>query len=31
MTLPRRALATIVDGAVVFEHGRVLPREEVSA
>jgi len=31
MTLPRRALATIVDGAVVFEHGRVLPREEVLA
>ncbi|HZO94580.1 MAG TPA: dihydroorotase [Candidatus Baltobacteraceae bacterium] len=30
MTLPRRALATIVDGAVVFEHGRVLPREEVT-
>ena len=31
LVLPRRALATIVDGAVVFEHGRVLPREEVSA
>ena len=31
MTLPRRALATIVDGAVVFEHGRVLPREEALA
>jgi dihydroorotase len=31
MTLPRRALATIVDGAVVFEHGRVLPRDEVPA
>lgn len=30
MTLPRRALATIVDGAVVFEHGHVLPREELS-
>ncbi len=30
MTLPRRALATIVDGAVVFEHGQVLPREELS-
>jgi dihydroorotase len=29
MTLPRRALATIVEGAVVFEHGRVLPREEI--
>ena len=29
MTLPRRAVATIVEGAVVFEHGRVLPREEV--
>jgi dihydroorotase len=31
MTLPRRAVATIVDGAVVFEHGLVLPREEVTA
>ena len=31
MLLPRRALATIVEGAVVFEHGCVLPREEVSA
>jgi dihydroorotase len=31
MVLPRRALATIVEGAVVFEHGRVLPREEVTA
>jgi dihydroorotase len=31
MPLPRRALATIVEGAVVFEHGRVLPREEVTA
>ncbi|HEV3086998.1 MAG TPA: dihydroorotase [Candidatus Elarobacter sp.] len=31
MTLPRRALATVVEGAVVFEHGRVLPREEVTA
>jgi dihydroorotase len=31
LVLPRRALATIVDGAVVFEHGRVLPREEVTA
>jgi len=30
MTLPRRALATVVEGAVVFEHGRVLPREEVA-
>jgi dihydroorotase len=29
MTLPRRALATIVDGAVVFERGQVLPREEL--
>jgi dihydroorotase len=27
MTLPRRALATIVDGAVVYEHGQILPRE----
>jgi dihydroorotase len=31
MELPRRALATVVDGAVVFEHGRVLPRDEVTA
>ena len=31
MTLPRRALATIVDGAVTFEHGNVLPREAVEA
>jgi dihydroorotase len=31
MTLPRRAIATIVEGAVVFEHGRVLPRDEVPA
>jgi dihydroorotase len=31
MVLPRRALATVVEGAVVFEHGRVLPREEVTA
>ena len=31
LVLPRRALATIVDGAVVFEHGEVLPREEVTA
>jgi dihydroorotase len=31
MTLPRRALATIVEGAVVYEHGRVLPREEIPA
>jgi dihydroorotase len=31
MSLPRRALATVVEGAVVFEHGRVLPREEVTA
>jgi dihydroorotase len=27
-TFPRRALATIVGGAVVYEHGRVLPRDE---
>ena len=27
MTLPRRAVATVVEGAVVYEHGRVLPRE----
>jgi len=27
-TFPRRALATIVAGAVVFEHGRVMPRDE---
>jgi len=25
---PRRALATIVAGAVVYEHGRVMPRDE---
>jgi dihydroorotase len=31
MTLPRRAVATIVEGAVVFEHGRILPRDEVPA
>jgi dihydroorotase len=31
MTLPRRAVATVVDGAVVFEHGRVLPRQEAIA
>jgi dihydroorotase len=31
MTLPRRALATVVDGVVVFEHGRTLPREEANA
>jgi dihydroorotase len=31
MELPRRAVATVVEGVVVFEHGRVLPREEVSA
>jgi dihydroorotase len=31
MLLPRRALATIVEGAVVFEHGCVLPREEAPA
>lgn len=31
MTLPRRAVATVVEGAVVFEHGRVLPREEAFA
>ncbi len=30
MLLPRRALATIVEGAVVFEHGCVLPREEAT-
>ena len=27
-TFPRRAVATIVGGAVVFEHGRVMPRDE---
>jgi dihydroorotase len=27
-TFPRRAIATIVGGAVVYEHGRVLPRDE---
>jgi dihydroorotase len=27
-TFPRRALVTIVAGAVVFEHGRLLPRDE---
>jgi dihydroorotase len=31
MTLPRRALATVIEGAVVFEHGEVFPREEVPA
>jgi dihydroorotase len=31
LTLPRRAVATVVDGAVVFEHGRVLPRQEAVA
>jgi dihydroorotase len=31
LTLPRRAVATIVEGAVVFEHGRVMPREEALA
>jgi dihydroorotase len=31
MVLPRRPVATVVEGAVVFEHGRVLPREEVTA
>ena len=31
LVLPRRALATVVDGAVVFEHGTVVPREEVTA
>jgi dihydroorotase len=31
VTLPRRAIATIVDGAVAFEHGNVLPRDEVRA
>jgi dihydroorotase len=30
MVLPRRAVATVVDGAVVFEHGQVLPREEAT-
>ncbi len=29
MTLPRRAVATVVAGTVVFEHDRVLPREEL--
>jgi dihydroorotase len=28
VTFPRRAIATIVAGAVVYEHGRVLPRDE---
>jgi dihydroorotase len=27
-TFPRQALATIVAGAVVYEHGRVMPRDE---
>jgi dihydroorotase len=27
-TFPRRALATIVGGAVVYEHGRVMPHDE---
>ncbi len=27
-TFPRRAIATIVGGAVVYEHGRVMPRDE---
>lgn len=31
MVMPRRALSTIVEGAVVFEHGQVLPRDEVPA
>jgi dihydroorotase len=31
MELPRRAVATVVDGAIVFEHGRTLPREEAHA
>ena len=31
MVLPRRPVATVVEGAVVFEHGLVLPREEVPA
>jgi dihydroorotase len=31
LALPRRAVATVVEGAVVFEHGEVLPREEVTA
>jgi len=30
-TLPRRALATIVGGAVVFENGTVLARAAASA
>ena len=31
MTLPRRAVATVIEGAIVFEHGEVFPREEVPA
>ena len=30
-SLPRRSVATIVDGAVAFEHGHVLPREGAPA
>ncbi len=28
VTFPRRAIATVVGGAVVYEHGRVMPRDE---
>lgn len=28
-TFPRRAIVTVIGGAVVYEHGRVMPREEV--
>jgi dihydroorotase len=27
-TFPRRAIATVVGGAVVYEHGRVMPHDE---
>jgi dihydroorotase len=27
LTLPRRAVATVVQGAVVYEHGQIVPRE----
>jgi dihydroorotase len=30
VTLPRRALVTVVQGAVVFEHGRVVPHEHAA-
>ncbi len=30
-TFPRRAIATIVGGAVVYEHGRVMPRDEAAS